>query len=173
MLYTRNGDSGYTKVIGGQSLLKCDVRLDAIGALDETQAHLGLARALLTGTPWAKPIRRVQVDLRFLMAECATIPTENPSSAYITGEHVSLLEAEIADWESIAGGFNGLTTPGNTVPGANLNIARTVSRRAERHVVALAQSGGVTNPSILAYLNRLSSWIYALATIVEGSPNAE
>lgn len=167
MLFTGYGDSGYTSVIGGPSLLKCDVRLEALGALDEAQAHLGLARALLAGNSPSESLRRVQSDLHLLMADCATVPLSPISGSYLTDEHVRHLEADIACWEEAMGGFRGLMIPGDTVLGAHLHIARTAIRRAERQVVALQQDGGISGPAILTYLNRLSSWVYALAVIAE------
>ncbi len=170
MLFTGCGDSGYTSVIGGPSLLKCDVRLEALGALDEAQAHLGLARALLAGGSPAERLKRVQADLHLLMADCATVPSNNGSNgSYLTDEHIGRLEAELASWEETSGGFRGLTIPGDTVLGAHLHLARTAIRRAERQVVALHQGGGINNRMVLTYLNRLSSWVHALAMIAESS----
>ena len=171
MLFTGCGDSGYTSVIGGPSLLKCDVRLEALGALDEAQAHLGLARALLAGNPSAESLKRVQADLHLLMADCATVPLHPASGAYLTEEHVRYLEADLACWEAAMDGPRGLMMPGDTVLGAHLHIARTAIRRAERQVVALQQNGGIRGTTVLTYLNRLSSWVYALAVMAE-SPDA-
>lgn len=167
MLFTKHGDAGYTSVIGGSSLLKCDVRLEALGALDEAQAHLGLARAMLAQTEWAESIRQVQADLRLLMTECAIVPHNDFSGHYLTQQHVDRLESDISSWEETIGDWTGFITPGDTVPGARLHLARTVIRRAERQVVALCQEGGMVNPWILSYLNRLSSWVYALAMTVD------
>jgi cob(I)alamin adenosyltransferase len=166
MLYTGRGDGGYTRVIGGPALLKCDPRLEALGALDEAQAHLGLARALLGSTPWSAAIHRVQSDLRLLMAEIATVSRDAPGR-YLTAESLQALERDLADWDARTGGWHGFTSPGETVPGAHLHLARTVIRRAERQMVAFCRDGGVANPLTLSYLNRLSSWVYALALQAE------
>ncbi|MHB9131584.1 MAG: cob(I)yrinic acid a,c-diamide adenosyltransferase [Armatimonadota bacterium] len=170
MLYTGHGDTGYTNVIGGPALLKCHVRLEALGALDEAQAHLGLARALLSTTPWATALARVQAELRLLMGDCATMQHDHVVAQYLTLNHLALLEADLAAWEQLTGGFRGFTTPGETLPGAHLHLARTVIRRAERQIVALSQQDEA-DPLILTYLNRLSSWVYALALLVESSPD--
>lgn len=169
MLFTGYGDEGYTRVIGGPSLLKCDVRLEALGALDEAQAHLGLARALLADNPSANCLKRVQSDLHLLMADCATVPHGDSAGSYLTEDHVKHLEVDLACWEETVGGSRGLTIPGDTVLGAHLHLARTAIRRAERQVVALHQGGGISGPTILTYLNRLSSWVYALALTAESS----
>jgi len=171
MLYTGHGDLGYTDVIGGPSLLKCDARLEAVGALDEAQAHLGLVRAMLAETPWAESVRLVQADLALLTAECATTPTDD-STRYISETHVTRLECELLSWESAAADApspGGFVTPGDSVLDAQLHLARTAIRRAERRAVALHQGGGIENPVLLTYLNRLSSWVYGLAIVVGAS----
>lgn len=164
MLFTGHGDAGYTRIIGGPSLLKCDARLEAIGALDEAQAHLGLIRAMLKGSPWTQPIRFVQSDLHLLTAECATAQTArgDAPAPLITEDHVRRLEGELAAWDDCAGGLRGFVTPGDSILDAHLHLARTAIRRAERKVVALHHDGGIANPTILTYLNRLSSWVYGL-----------
>ena len=165
MLYTGHGDAGYTRVIGGSLLLKCDARVEALGALDEAQAHLGLARALLADAPWIAALQRAQADLRLAMADIATVGGKD--AAYLTEARVQALEDDLRAWEPCAGGFRGFATPGDTVPGAHLHLARTVIRRAERAIVALAQSEGGVHPLTLTYLNRLSSWVYALCLLAE------
>jgi len=167
MLYTGHGDAGYTSVIGGPALLKCHARLEALGAIDEAQAQLGLARALLANSPWIAAIQRVQDDLRLLMAEVALASHEQAVVHYLTPEHLAGLETDLASWDKLTGGFAGFTTPGNSLSGAHLHLARTVIRRAERQVVALAQDGAGDSTLVLTYLNRLSSWAYALALVVE------
>lgn len=171
MLFTGHGDAGYTSVIGGPSLPKCDTRLEALGALDEAQAHLGLVRAMVTGSPWAESIRMVQSDLQLLMAECATAPAPHGGipTQYITQEHVNRLEDELTTWDGSTGGFRGLLIPGDSILEAQLHLARTAIRRAERRVVALRQDDGIANAIILPYLNRLSSWVYGLAMMVGAS----
>ncbi|MHB1000337.1 MAG: cob(I)yrinic acid a,c-diamide adenosyltransferase [Armatimonadota bacterium] len=177
MLFTGNGDTGYTNIIGGRSLLKSDLRIEAVGALDETQAHLGLARALLVNTTWTNAIIRVQADLRLLMAECATIPTEGLTGIYLTSDHVKLLEKDLAEWEAKIGKTQGgFVIPGDSMLDAHLHLARTVVRRAERQVVALQQEDGVPNGIVLTYLNRLSSWIFALIMVTKttkGTPRGD
>lgn len=172
MLFTGNGDTGCTKIIGGISLPKDDPRLEIIGAIDEAQAHLGLARALLNGTPWADPIKRVQTDLCLLMAECAAIPTEGFIGLFITQTHINQLEDDLTSWEALTSGSNGFVTPGDTVMDAHLHLARTIVRRVERQVIALQHTDGITNRITMAYLNRLSSWIYTLAIITSPARNA-
>ncbi|HEY3379747.1 MAG TPA: cob(I)yrinic acid a,c-diamide adenosyltransferase [Armatimonadota bacterium] len=170
MIYTGHGDAGYTSVIGGAALLKCDRRLETLGDIDEAQAQLGLTRALLADTPWAANLHRVQADLRLLMADIATPSGTHQYCQHLTKQPLLFLEEDLAIWDGMTGGFAGLTTPGNSIAGAHLHLARTVIRRAERHFVALQQEDGVGNPLAMTYLNRLSSWVYALALIVDAVP---
>jgi cob(I)alamin adenosyltransferase len=168
MFISGRGDAGFTSVIGGPALPKCDARLEALGALDEAQSYLGLARSLLSHTSFAEPILRVQQDLRLLMTECATASRGDP---LITDDHTARLEKDMALWEKSVGGFRGLSISGDSIAGAHIHLARTVIRRAERRVVALLQAGEHMNPSMLAYMNRLSSWAYMLAKAAEASGN--
>jgi cob(I)alamin adenosyltransferase len=173
MLYTGNGDAGYTKIIGGISLPKDDPRLEIIGALDEAQAHLGLARALLNGTQWVDPINRVQADLRLLMTECAAIPKEGFAGLFITQNHITQLEDDLKSWETLINGSNGFMTPGDTVLDAHLHLARTIVRKVERQVVSLQRADGIVNRITTTYLNRLSSWIYTLAILTRPAKNTQ
>jgi len=166
MLFTGHGDAGYTHVIGGPLLPKCDTRLEALGVLDEAQAQLGVARALLASTPWAADIQRIQNDLRLVMADIAIISSPQGGCQYLTDEHLTVLESDLARWENHHGGFLGFSTPGNSLPEAHLHLARTIIRRAERTVVALFHGDGSVNPLVLRYLNRLSSWVYALTLLI-------
>jgi cob(I)alamin adenosyltransferase len=167
MLYTRQGDAGYTNVIGGPALPKCNARLEVLGALDEVQAHLGVARAHLDATPWITPVQRVQHELRLLMAEVATVARQEGAPHYLAPALLHHLEDDLQRWELEVGGFTGFLLPGATMAGAHLHLARTVIRRAERHAVALHESGEALPLLVLTYLNRLSSWAYVLALLVE------
>lgn len=169
MLYTGHGDAGYTNVIGGPALRKCDVRVETLGAIDEAQAQLGLARVLLATTPWAAAIYRVQGDLRLLMSEIAMVHRGHTVGHGLTTEHLHLLEEDLAAWDQQTGGFTYFTTPGESLPGAHLHIARTVIRRAERQAVALYGDTDQQNMLIVTYLNRLSSWVFALALLVDSA----
>jgi cob(I)alamin adenosyltransferase len=170
MLYTGHGDGGYSRLAGGAARPKSDRRFEAIGTLDEAQATLGLARALLADTPWPAHIARVQDDLRLVMAELAT--PRDAAAVYLQERHLAGLEAALTHWEDATGGFAGFLAPGASVAGAYLHVARTVIRRAERQAVALQQAGEPLPPLVLTYLNRLSSWIYALALLVDGGQHA-
>ena len=166
MLYTGNGDAGYTGIIGKNKIPKNDLRIAILGSLDESQAHLGLARALLKGTQWADAIERVQNDMRLLMAEIATIPKEGCTELFITDHEIKTLEADLAVWNKAIGENCRFLTPGDNMADAHLNLARAIIRKAERDTISLQRNDGVRNNIVIAYLNRLSSWIYALTLMV-------
>jgi len=170
MYYTGNGDLGFTTVIGGVSLPKCDPRLETLGALDEVHAHLGLVRALLPCSPFATSILRTQHLLYRMMAEIATVSDSASTASYLTDADVRQLEDELTDWEQQTGGWTQLVTPGDSIAGAHLHIAHTVARRAERHAVALKLSGAALDPLLLMLLNRLSSWLFGCAHWIDTPP---
>ncbi|HEX2948086.1 MAG TPA: cob(I)yrinic acid a,c-diamide adenosyltransferase [Armatimonadota bacterium] len=169
MLYTGHGDAGYTTVVGGPPLSKCHIRLEAIGALDEAQAQLGIVRAFLNGSPLSTQVRRVQFELSLLMADLATVTKSRSLPQHITSNHLMHLEEDITAWETATGGFAGFTTPGDSLVEAYLHLARTVIRRAERQIVALASEDTTIDALILTYTNRLSSWVFALTLLVTNS----
>lgn len=167
MLYTGKGDNGFTKVIGGQPLPKNDLRVQILGALDEAQAHLGFARALLHNTTWADTIERTQNDMRLLMSEIAVIPKEGCTELFLKQEHIERLETDLDMWDKVVNDHKAFQTPGETELDAHLHLARTIVRRAERDAITLQNMGGISNQLIIAYLNRLSSWIYALTILTQ------
>jgi cob(I)alamin adenosyltransferase len=161
-LYTGKGDHGETDLLG-ERVAKDDPRISALGSLDETSSSLGMARALAATEQARGMLLEMQRDLYRLMAELAFTDELRPA-AYVLGEdRVAWLEAAT---DEVGGGVElpaAFVLPGESVPGAALDVARTVARRAERDVVVLAQAAVVTNPQVLRYLNRLSSLLFVLA----------
>ncbi len=161
-LFTGKGDTGTTDLLGAR-VPKDDPRIELIGALDETTAHLGLARALAQTQQAKEWLIEVQRDLYRLMAELAFTDELRPADFVLSEQRVSRLE-ELTD--RLTGEVElppQFILPGDTVAGATLDVARTVARRAERHAVALAREGQISNPQIVRYLNRLSSFLFILA----------
>lgn len=166
---TRTGDSGYTGLIGKQRVPKWDPRPDTFGTVDEATSALGLARAL-SGQPRVKEIiLRLQRELYVLMAELATSPEAQGRHAamVITAEHVAGLETLGDELKREVEIGNVFVIPGETVPGAALDLARTVVRRAERMTARLLHDGVVSNEHLLRYLNRLSDVVFVLARYEE------
>ena len=164
----RAGDSGDTDLLGGQRVPKWDLRPETYSTIDEATSALGLARALATEPAVREAIHAVQRDLHLLMAELAA-PVEDEARLgfRVTEDHVARLEARLAEARGRVAIGDHFIIPGATVPGAALDLARTIVRRAERDAARLAHEGGVANPAILRYLNRLSDLVFVLARLEE------
>lgn len=172
MFYTRKGDQGYTDLLGGR-VSKDSPRPETFGTIDEATSAIGLARALATSARTKAILLDVQRDLYLMMAELAFTPDMQQQRYHITAEHVARIEREtdqIHDEHPLPPHF---IVPGDTVPGAALDVARTVVRRAERLAVGLARSGEIDNEQILAYLNRLSSLLFILARFEDREAGVE
>ena len=170
-LWTGKGDDGTSGLYYGGREPKTSPRFEAVGTVDEAQAAIGLARSELRGRPDLDEVLvGVERDLWVLMAELAT-DDDNRSKlvagqSLVTPEMVAALEAAIED---ATGRFElpaEFVVPGQDRASALLDVARTVVRRAERTVVAVAVEGS----SVIPYLNRLSSLLWTLARWVEGEP---
>lgn len=136
----------------------------AYGTLDELNATLGLLQAHLTDRKLARSIQAIQEDLFVLGAELATAPNHRPP-VRLPATRVKALERQIDRFQQEAPTPLLFILPGGTLAAALAHFARTVCRRAERQVVALAEREPV-RPTILRYLNRLSDWLFALALVL-------
>lgn len=159
MLYTRKGDNGTTKTFGcDQRISKSSIVAEALGSLDETNSFLGVLRA--RDAKHSKIILEVQQNLFIVQAEVAG------SAMSISAEKVQEVEKIVDDIEKILPPIKSFFISGATELGAMFDFARTLSRRAERRVVAAREEGKIkVSPETLSYLNRLSSLLYALARI--------
>ncbi len=165
-IYTRGGDSGATSLGDGRRVPKHSLRVRLMGSVDEANAAIGVAIAHSPpGSAWVRILLRVQNDLFDLGADLC-LPeqdqTDHRSHLRLAAGQVQRLESEIDD---INGGLEPLTSfilPGGSPASANLHLARTVVRRAERDLAELA-AGESLNPELLKYLNRLSDLLFVLA----------
>ena len=160
--YTRTGDNGTTGLLGAERARKDDPRLEAIGSLDEANAALGVARAASKAPRSPEILLTAQRDLYNLMAETAATPENAARFREIDAARVAWLEEQIAAIEMQVEPTNEFIVPGDTSAGAALDLARTVVRRAERRLTTLHLDGGLDNPELLRYLNRLSSLCFVL-----------
>lgn len=163
-LFTGKGDQGTTDLLGGR-VDKDDPRIEAIGALDETDAALGLARATATSDRVRELVLATQRDLYTIMAELAFTADMRPKGYGLAEERVLFLERETDALTAEVALPPQFVVPGESVSGATLDVARTVARRAERRVVTLARGGHVENAAVARYLNRLSSLLFILARL--------
>jgi cob(I)alamin adenosyltransferase len=165
-IYTRTGDDGSTALFGGDRVAKTHPRIEAYGTVDEANAALGLARALLTNSADDARadalLRRVQDELFVLGGDLASPGQQKYPVPRIEAQHVEGLEEEVDALEADLPALESFILPGGTPAGAALHVARTVARRAERHTVELAKQEPVSEAA-LHYLNRLSDYLFVLA----------
>jgi len=162
-IYTRGGDKGQTSLSDGSRVDKNDLRVTAYGDVDETNSVVGLARLHSEGV-MDQMLGRIQNDLFDLGADLSTPISENPKypPLRIVESQVTRLEQEIDALNSSLSELRSFILPGGRAASAYLHHARTVSRRAERHVVALAKDAEV-NPLAVQYINRLSDFFFVAA----------
>ena len=171
-IYTKTGDSGETTLFGGQRVDKDALRIEAYGTVDELNAFLGLAVRHCTSPDLQSRLQRVQGELFQVGGDLAT-PLD-AKTTYITrldDQPVRRLEEEIDEWQELLPPLTNFILPGGSQPGAELHIARTIGRRAERRVVSLARAEAI-NEQVIIYLNRLSDWLFVLARLVNHHQNA-
>lgn len=165
-IYTRTGDQGTTSLFGGGRVKKYHARIETYGTVDETNSHLGLARAQLEEQPGADRVEavleRIQNELFVLGADLATPADARARTARIREEHVEQLEADIDAFEVDLPRLQHFVLPGGTPAGATLHVARTTCRRAERRAVEAAD-GEELGEYTVVYLNRLSDLLFVLA----------
>lgn len=160
-LYTRSGDAGETGLLGPERVPKDDPQIEAMGAVDELNAVLGLAIAALHDKRVRGLLLKVQDDLFTVGAELAVSRSDDRTKVpHVTDDHVARLEKGIDAFD--VGKITEFILPRGSEGLVRLHWARTVARRAERRVVALSRREPL-NPALLRYMNRLSSLLYQIA----------
>jgi len=159
-IYTRTGDAGETSLFGGARVSKSDARIEAYGTVDELNSFLGVARAAWPDSPIDAQLAAAQSDLFEIGAHLASPGTSRFPGVELARieelEHgIDAMEAELAPLKSFI-------LPGGALAASHLHVARVVCRRAERLVVALQDDSEATKSSI-AYLNRLSDYLFVAA----------
>lgn len=173
-IYTRTGDAGETGLFGGGRVAKSAPRVAAYGEVDELNAVIGWTLLRLGDDALAGRLREVQADLFALGAHLATPPDARSRGHLppLPAGRVVDFEAWIDEAEEELEPLRSFILPGGGEGGAALHLCRTVCRRAERAVVALAADEAV-QPEVLVYLNRLSDLLFVLARLVnhrDGQP---
>jgi len=166
---TKTGDRGWTGMLFGARVRKDDLRVHAVGTLDELNSFLGLARCVVRRRRVKRVILAVQRDLFIVSSELITLPRDLGRLEFRVDEkRVKRLEAEIERLEkSLKLEECCFLIPGEDKSSALLDICRSVARRAERLAATLRRRGGVPNRSVMLYLNRLSDLLYLLARAEE------
>ena len=165
-LYTATGDKGTTSLIGGARVAKHSQRLEAYGTLDELNSHTGLLRAMIEATaaaPLLDPILgTVQNTLFDIGTSLATPPAAASSAEPISTAQIKDIETAIDAIDDVLPPLRSFILPAGTQAAAQAHVARTVCRRAERRVLALAETEEV-DQSVMRYLNRLSDYLFIAA----------
>jgi cob(I)alamin adenosyltransferase len=163
-IYTKTGDEGMTGLGGGQRVAKDSLRVDVYGTVDELNSQIGVAIAtglcerLATELP---PIQNQLFDLGSDLATPATSQARHPVPT-IQARHIDRLEALIDELNAVVGPLTNFLLPGGSIGAAQLHVARTVCRRAERQATTLAREESI-GPTVLPYLNRLSDALFVMA----------
>ena len=181
-IYTRTGDDGTTGLVDGSRLSKSDARLHAIGEVDEANSALGIAVAALEADDvddgQIESLRRIQNDLFDLGADIAT-PADG-DDGFAPSEMTLRIVAAQVDWleEAIDAANEQLDPlasfilPGGSAPAAAMHLARAITRRAERALVAASQQVSI-NPFALQYLNRLSDYLFTLCRLINSTRDGD
>jgi cob(I)alamin adenosyltransferase len=160
-IYTRTGDRGTAGLVDGSRISKSSARMQAIGDVDEANATVALAASLVGDAGPDAMLLRIQNELFDLGADVAT-PGEIEGALRIIPAQVERLEHEIDAMNETLEPLTSFILPGGSQGVAALHVARAVVRRAERSAVALNEAEPL-NPQLLAYLNRLSDFLFVAA----------
>lgn len=162
-LYTRTGDDGFTGLLGEGRVAKYTLQPEAYGTVDEASAAIGIARAAAQSDLTRDLLLLTQRDLYRLMAELAATQQTAEQFRSIDEARVNWLEAQTDAVTAQVQLPREFVVPGDSLPGAYLDFARTIVRRAERIVVHLLHDGVIENIQLVRYLNRLSSLLFVLS----------
>lgn len=160
-VYTKTGDKGTTGLLTGERIEKDSLRVEAYGTVDEVNSALGLARTWCTNMDVQEIIYQVQKILMMMMADLASIHSD---TNYITQEHTEQFEQFIDKLDAQLPPLKEFIIPGGNAGAAALDIARTVTRRAERQVLRLSRQETI-NEQLLLSLNRLSDLCFMMARV--------
>ena len=163
-IYTRKGDDGSTGLGGGQRVAKESLRVAAYGTVDELNSHLGMALAAGLSEKLRQHLPHIQNELFHLGSDLCFL--EEDKSRYnipqVAARHVEKLERLIDELTAVVGPLENFILPGGTPGAAQLHVARTVCRRAERDVTTLSREEAI-GEFVLPYLNRLSDALFVMA----------
>jgi cob(I)alamin adenosyltransferase len=172
VIYTRTGDDGTTGLVRGPRRPKHDLRIEAYGTVDEANAFVGQAR-LHASSEIDAVLARVQNDLFDVGSDLATPGADDPVAPYpslrVRPVQTNWLESQIDSFNDALSPLKSFVLPGGNNLSAALHIARTVTRRAERLISALAESEPDTNPEALRYMNRLSDLLFVLGRVANSN----
>ena len=164
-IYTKAGDGGDTRLVGGQKVRKDALRIEAYGTVDELNAQIGVALTV-DGLPerFAPWLTRVQNDLFDVGADISVPHGGDRERLRVAPEQTAWLEQACDEVNAELPNLKSFVLPGGTAAAAQLHVCRTVCRRAERRVVSLGADA--VDPVVVIYLNRLSDLLFVMARAV-------
>ncbi len=162
-IYTKSGDEGNTSLLGGTRFSKSDLRVEAIGSVDELNAHIGVLRDQPVNRPREEMLHQIQDNLFVIGSLLAVTGDKQPSFIpEFEAQQVENLEKSIDAMEEQLEPMRNFILPGGHPDVSACHVARCVCRRSERALVRVKESGGV-KPELIMYLNRLSDFLFVLA----------
>jgi cob(I)alamin adenosyltransferase len=164
---TKRGDTGQTSLPGGVRVSKNNLRVACYGTVDELISTIGFARSITQDTAIKEQAKDIQRELFKVGSAVGTHPDSRKSAPDITAGMVEALTNSVHAMEAEPGVLNDWSIPGELPESAAFDVARTVCRRAERLAVELSDDGEISNPNILAYLNRLSDVLWLMGRVLE------
>jgi len=164
---TMRGDAGETSLAGGVRVSKASVRVETYGTIDELNSSMGFARSICEDPEIAALTKSIQQELFAIGSSLATPPDSPKPQITIDPKLVDRLTAEVHRIEAIEGILADWSIPGEHRAAAAYDVSRTICRRAERGLVRLQESGDIVQPSILAYVNRLSDLLWLIGRKLE------
>ena len=166
-VYTRTGDQGETSLVGGVRIKKSNIRLEAYGTVDELSAHLGMLVAMMKEGDERDFVIRIQNSLFNVCTHLATDQSQTPlyPSAHLAEGEIASLEQRIDNLMKQLRERQGFVLPGGVPAACQAHICRTVCRRAERRIAALAEEAQIA-PEMQQFVNRLSDYLFVLAKII-------
>jgi cob(I)alamin adenosyltransferase len=164
---TRKGDAGVTRLGGGGTISKADTRVEAYGAIDELNTVIGVARAHCTDVEICAEIRKIQRELFVVGSAVSTRAEANKPIPEIDKAMVRRLDDLVERWEAEPGILRDWSIPGEYAGSAGFDMARAICRRTERANVRYVTTGGMVQPAVLEYLNRLSDVLWLAARVIE------
>jgi cob(I)alamin adenosyltransferase len=165
-IYTRKGDGGQTRLFTGERVCKDEARLEALGCIDELVAFLGLSRSDIKDSEIRSRLTAIQSELYLILSDIASAAQDKPSVTKLPDDAIDIIESLIDAYDAKLPPLHDFIMPGESRASSLLHVARTVCRRAERRVVAIARNFPL-NARIPAYLNRLSDLLFVVARLVD------
>lgn len=166
-IYTKTGDDGTSGLIGGTRVEKFDSRLEAYGTVDELNSWIGILTTVVAHEQVLETLKRVQNNLFVIGSHLATDSSKSDMRQKLpcSGDDIEILEKEIDRMQAELPPLTHFILPGGTTAAAQAHVARTVCRRAERRITAIAQQAEV-NANVIRYINRLSDYLFVLARYI-------